>query len=768
MAVLSSGMILADNYQILEEIGSGGGGIVYHAKHIRLQTDVVVKKIKDEIRGKVDVRQEADILKKLKHPYLPRVFDFIETEDGVYTVIDYIHGINLDEALKKHGKFSEKQVRKWAEQLGEALSYLHSQNPPIIHSDIKPANIMLTDDGDICLIDFNISLAMGEDAESSVGISAGFSPPEQFRDLLMYAKITKNYTIRRAEVVADARDKQSDLSDDEKTEILLSDEAGAVSAQTDEENLLASNSFEEDKTEILEPIPDNKPKESVSYSISQKVLNNISATDYGRHFGRGIDARSDIYSLGMTLLCLLTNSTPTSDFNRRINLNEMKMLTSEGFALILDKMIHISPEDRYRNGKEFLAAIRDCYKLDARYVRMHRVETLLQTVSIVLFGIGALCALFGIYRTKVDKNVAYYESVENAQELVEQGNFNDAFAILEKLQSDYRDKIAAYTEEVHALYKAGDYSECIRLGEEYINTKPFLVVSVEDNSSYGDLFYIVGNAYYESDDIKMAMECLGKAIEYDSKNALIYRDYAIALAKSGNVDEAKRCLEQAQNLEMSDDFVLFAQGEICAAEGDYLKASTYFAKCIDSTNDEVTRRRAVLLCADMYQSMGELGIDDEISMLEKNTASGEMAGNLPLMERLAGAYARKASYSSQNSSFYYDKALDLYSAIQNSGYVSFRLLENMAILNENMNRLDATGEILTKMLEEYPNRYEVYKRLALYEADCQQNVSIMERDYHEMERYYNEALALYSDSIQDMEMEMLKNLVQEIYDNGLL
>lgn len=57
-------------------------------------------------------------------------------------------------------------MKKWAVQLGEALDYLHSQQSPIIHSDIKPANIMLTKEGNICLIDFNISLAMGESMEA--------------------------------------------------------------------------------------------------------------------------------------------------------------------------------------------------------------------------------------------------------------------------------------------------------------------------------------------------------------------------------------------------------------------------------------------------------------------------------------------------------------------------------------------------------------------------------------------------------------------------
>ena len=112
MKTLQKGTLLENTYEILEEIGSGGGGVVYKARHLRLQTDVVVKKIRNEVLGKVKSRQEADILKNLKHPYLPRVYDFIKTEDGVYTVMDFIHGTTVGEAVKEHGKYTEKQVRR--------------------------------------------------------------------------------------------------------------------------------------------------------------------------------------------------------------------------------------------------------------------------------------------------------------------------------------------------------------------------------------------------------------------------------------------------------------------------------------------------------------------------------------------------------------------------------------------------------------------------------------------------------------------------------
>ena len=78
----------------------------------------------------------------MKHTYLPRVYDFLEIDGEIYTVMDYIPGQSLDKVVNERGPIPQKQVLKWARQLAEALDYLHGQTPPVIHSDIKPSNIM--------------------------------------------------------------------------------------------------------------------------------------------------------------------------------------------------------------------------------------------------------------------------------------------------------------------------------------------------------------------------------------------------------------------------------------------------------------------------------------------------------------------------------------------------------------------------------------------------------------------------------------------------
>ena len=174
--------IIAGMYELEKKIGAGGAGIVYLGKHLRLGKKVVLKADKRTLRAKPEVlRREVDALKNLSHTYIPQVYDFIAEGDTVYTVMDYIEGESLDRPLKRGERFSQPQVIEWACELLEALCYLHSRPPyGILHSDIKPANIMVTPQGEIRLIDFNIALALGESGSVRVGFSRGYASPEHY------------------------------------------------------------------------------------------------------------------------------------------------------------------------------------------------------------------------------------------------------------------------------------------------------------------------------------------------------------------------------------------------------------------------------------------------------------------------------------------------------------------------------------------------------------------------------------------------------------
>lgn len=736
MADLAKGTILENTYEIIEEIGFGGGGVIYKARHLRLQMDVVAKKIKDEVRGKVKTSQEANILKKLKHSYLPRIYDFIETEDDVFTVMDYIKGEDLGKAVKRHGAYSEKQVRKWAGQLGEALAYLHSQTPPIIHSDIKPANIMLTEEGDICLIDFNISLAMGGTMESAVGISAGFSPPEQYRDPELYARITHNYTVERLEKPTEKDSKRTETlriqrSGEEKTEVLYNQES------------------EKERTEILSSEGNGGEK-------------------YAQYIGKGIDTRSDIYSLGMTLCFLMTGEEPLADFERRRTIGEANVTISEGFALILDKMTALSPEWRYPDGNSFLKAVQNCYRLDSRYISMHRKQTGIQIGALLCLGLGILTICGGLYQIRREKNAAYYSCIQQAQEAMDWDDYEKAEKLLEGAKDISQTRIEAYREEIYLLYLNGDYEKCIQLGGNYINTTPFLMESEEEEEQFGDIHFIVGNAYFEMEDYANARIFMEHALDYNWTNGLYYRDYAIILAKLGAMEEAAKQLQTGVELGIAQDSIYMAQGEIAHARGEYEEAADYLNRTITITDDIQMKKRAILLCADVYKAMGNDGVGKEIELLEQNLGQFEGNGYLAMAEYLADGYVRKAQNDESQEAIYYEKALELFKSIYAKGYITYQLQENMAILYENIDDFEESEKVLFNMAERYPERYEVYKRLAYLEADRQQEKENVERDYGKVQTYFEKAKEMYTGKEQDLEMEMLEQMMKELEDGGWL
>lgn len=186
MAVIGS--VIDGKYEILKLIGKGGMSEVYLAMDKNLNKQWAVKEIKRQARNRnneVIVQSaiaEANMMKKLDHPCLPRIVDIINRDDVIYVVMDYIEGEPLNKVLDKYGAQAQDIVIEWAEDLCGVLDYLHAQNPPIIYRDMKPANIMLQPSGNIKLIDFGIAREYKEqNLEDTVSLGTkGYAAPEQF------------------------------------------------------------------------------------------------------------------------------------------------------------------------------------------------------------------------------------------------------------------------------------------------------------------------------------------------------------------------------------------------------------------------------------------------------------------------------------------------------------------------------------------------------------------------------------------------------------
>jgi serine/threonine protein kinase len=204
---LEPGTLLRDRYEILGLIGQGGMGAVYKATDRRLPGRLcAIKEIwppsgmdaKALSQAREQFLREASTLARLDHPNLPKVSDYFTLAPSEregrdpgrdYLVMDYVPGQDLHQVVQgahREGQFlDEREVLRWMVQLCDALSYLHDQDPPVLHRDIKPGNVKLTPDGRIKLVDFGLVKPLDpEDPKTLTGLrgigSLPYTPIEQY------------------------------------------------------------------------------------------------------------------------------------------------------------------------------------------------------------------------------------------------------------------------------------------------------------------------------------------------------------------------------------------------------------------------------------------------------------------------------------------------------------------------------------------------------------------------------------------------------------
>jgi serine/threonine protein kinase len=193
-----AGKVLQNRYELLHVLGQGGMGTVFMARDLRLRgrnaegRNCVVKKLRDDFYREEDRQKaqaffdrEMQVLSDLQHRNIVQILDYFCEGNDYYLVMEYVQGSNLHFMLheERQGEpFSENQVIDWAIQICDVLSYLHSQQPPVIYRDLKPSNIMIdmTKGGEVKLVDFGIARSHDEKGEHTHVVSAGYSPPEQY------------------------------------------------------------------------------------------------------------------------------------------------------------------------------------------------------------------------------------------------------------------------------------------------------------------------------------------------------------------------------------------------------------------------------------------------------------------------------------------------------------------------------------------------------------------------------------------------------------
>lgn len=189
---LLTGAIVRDRYKLQNLIARGGYGFVYLGECLLKRKKYAIKVMLDCNEENIDIeesikqfRLEAQILARLDHPQLPKLEDYFEDKNKYFLVMEYITGNTLFEIVDKNLSFlSQEKVINWGCEICEILDYLHSFKPyPVIYRDLKPQNIMYTDEGKLMLIDFGISKVLKKNKRTmpaAKSVTPHFGPPEQY------------------------------------------------------------------------------------------------------------------------------------------------------------------------------------------------------------------------------------------------------------------------------------------------------------------------------------------------------------------------------------------------------------------------------------------------------------------------------------------------------------------------------------------------------------------------------------------------------------
>lgn len=218
-------------YTVVRSLGRGGMGAVYEAFDNVFDASVALKEISIDLRSAHDTKsselarlafeREAKLLAKISHETIPHVKDYFAEDDGQFLVMELVDGEDLAQLLKKQARpFPIGAIYEWTDQILDALDYLHTQEPPIIHRDIKPQNLKLTARNKIKLLDFGI--AKGTDSQSAntvtgqtfIAATLNYSPLEQMLRVLdptFLAVMTHKYTGKIDKYLDQSADVRSDL-----------------------------------------------------------------------------------------------------------------------------------------------------------------------------------------------------------------------------------------------------------------------------------------------------------------------------------------------------------------------------------------------------------------------------------------------------------------------------------------------------------------------------------------------------------------------------
>lgn len=623
--MIEIGTIIDDRYEILKEIGRGGMSIVYLAMDNRLNKSLVVKDIRkrENFDNKLllnSLTVEANMLKKLDHGALPKIYDIIESEGAIYVVMDYIEGESLKEKLQRETKIHYKEVIRWARQLADVLGYLHTRRPPIIYRDMKPDNIMLTPEGNIKLIDFGIA--------------------REFK----------------------------------------------AESDTDTTNLGTK-----------------------AYAAPEQIS------------GKQTDARTDIYSLGVTLYHLVTGKSLQEPPFELKPIRYWDSALPEGLEHIIEKCTKSEPNERYQNCAELAYDLKNINKLTKGYKKQLVKKLIGFLVPAVLFIGFSATSVYG-YNAIKDEKFDDYMTLVN-QSTISQINGDEAEAVqnLEKAIRADKKRPEAYIYLLDYYISKDQTDEGLAKIEAYIADK---YGNIHKND---ELLFKMGMTYFDiKKDYVTALKYFQEINERKLEDVKYYKSLSTTLSRL-NIDYDKFTAE-LQEFEQYNDKL----------PNDTRKIDNYntLANIYLSYKGQIDDANARAITT-IEKAIKVLDILEDESLHVKY--------ELSFNRKLAQAYYSKGTNGTdeRQANKDYRKAIDYYNTLLELDVANKE--EVMTTIGVIYNEMGETSKAITQFqetIDAYQDSLPAYIKLTDILLTIEQNKPEAERNYGAAINVYNAALKI--------------------------
>lgn len=646
------------SYQILSTLGKGGMGSVYLARHLRLGTLWALKEIYKSGSGQIDLLAEANMLKRLSHPALPRIIDIYEDADCIYIVEDYIEGVSLERKLQDDGKFPESQIRLWAEELCAVLRYLHEQQPnPIIYRDMKPGNVMVTPDNTLKLIDFGIAREFKQDSGSDTTRlgTMGYAAPEQ-------------------------------------------------------------------------------------YGTSQS------------------DARTDIYSLGVTLYHAITGKSPKDPPYELLPIRQWDAGFSEGMEYILLKCTRGNPDDRYQSIAQLQYDLKNIESFSAASRRRKTGDALKILSCVLMIAVGTMGVVLGSRQMETERLTAYQTQYEYGLALAESGNLEEAGQVLTAADLALPGRTDGHIAYALFLMDAGEMEQCAAFAKEALTALPSLGENAQFNYCYGAALDAQGDLYG-------ALERFRAADAAEPDNALYMRYLARTHAALGDMEQANALFSRLQNM-TDDGSSAFVHAGILEAQGLQKEAVEAYRRCIESSTDESIRLAAYRELAELFRAQRVAEpekVEQEIETLLAMQRAFPNQEEAFLWESLGEAYFAKGTLSGVAEDF--REAAVSFENLLTLGYGRASTYLNIAIVRQRLMEYDAAEQTLLEMLNRYPGNAEACVQMAFLITEREGKKEQRERDYGPVMTYYDMAV---ENGAEETSLQRLEGLISDLRAGGWL